>query len=258
MKTSRLAVAALGAMTLATAPCLAQAQQASTATAAADRSAQKPAEAAHDPIDIRRWDTAALRGGHSAERLLDTTVRGEDGRQLGEVENFLVDKQGRITGIIVESQGFLEVGDTHFLVPWKQVEMGPNLSYVKVPVNERNLPDFSLFNDDESIYKPGAIYRGNELLGEFVRLKEGAPYGYIYDVIFSDDGRIQSIIVSPDRRYGYGYYAFPYYYGMYHPGLGYYDMPYARSDLSALKPFDYAALGIAGDDSVAPAKTSQR
>lgn len=202
---------------------------------------------ASDPIDIKLWDASSLRGGHSAERLLDTEVRGENDKQLGEVEDFLVDKEGRITGVVVESQGFMDIGDTHFFVPWKQVKMGPNLSYVQVPVNERNLPDFSLFNNDESITGPGTVARGEALLGEFVRLKGGVPYGYVDDVIFSSDGRIQSILVSPDRRYGYGVYAYPFAYGAYRPGLGYYDMPYGRDDISALKPFDYSALGIAAD-----------
>lgn len=245
MKYSSYTLAVLGACALGTLPALAPAQTtAPTATTAA-----QPAVAG-DPIDIRRWDVNTLRGGYSAERLLDTTVRGENNRKLGEVENFLVDKEGRITGIIVESQGILEVGDTHFFVPWKQVELGANLSYVQVPVNERTLPDFSLFNNDESIYKPGTVFRGNALIGEFVRLKGGVPYGYIDDVIFSAEGRIQSIIVSPDRRYGYGTYAYPFSYGWYRPGSGYYDMPYATTDISALKPFDYKGLGIAADVNV--------
>lgn len=85
--------------------------------------------------------------------------------------NFLVDKQGVITGIIVESQGVFEVGDTHFFVPWKQGELGPNLSCVKVPVNERSLPDFTLFNDDESYDMPYTLHARRHLGTEAVRLR---------------------------------------------------------------------------------------
>jgi sporulation protein YlmC with PRC-barrel domain len=233
-----IAALSLGLM----APMAAQAA-AHTAGARTPATTEKTANPARDPIDIRRWDMAPLRGGYSAERLLDTTVRGENGKDLGEVENFLVNKEGRITGIIVESQGFLDIGDTHFFVPWKQVKLGHKLTYVQVPVNERTLPDFSLFSNDESIYKPGDVYRGNELLGEFIRLKDGVPYGYVDDIVFSSNGQIQAIVARPDRRYGYGAYAYPYY-GM-SRGLGYYNMPYGRTDISGLRPFDYSALGIA-------------
>lgn len=47
---------------------------------------QSTQQAGRDPIDIRLRDLGALRGGYSAERLLDTTARGEDGKKLGEVE----------------------------------------------------------------------------------------------------------------------------------------------------------------------------
>lgn len=245
MKLTKHAFAALGAVALGTTPALAQADAKTPATpqSATAQGAMKAQQGKNDPIDVRRWDLTGLKGGHSGERLLGTEVRGEDAKQLGEVANFLVNKQGNITGIIVESQGFMEVGDTHFFVPWKQVKLGANLDHVTVPVKEATLPNFSLLNDDESIYKPGVTYRGNELLNEFVRLQGEVPYGYVDDVVFNDAGRIQALIVSPDRRYGYGVYAYPYF-GYYSPSLGYYDMPYGRNDIEGLKPFDYSALGI--------------
>lgn len=252
MKKSILACAVLGAAL--TAPAFVQAQQSTqkpNEQQAQKQNAQPAQKTAPDPIDIRLWDLSALRGGYSAERLLDTTARGKDGEKLGEVENFLVDREGRITGVIIESQGVLEVGDTHFFVPWKQVELGPALAWVQVPVEEDTLDDFSLFNDDESIYKPGVVVRGNELLNEFVRLKGGVPYGYVDDVVFDKSGSIQAIVVTPDVRYGYGLYGFPYYYGAYDPAIGYYDLPYDRDDVAALEPFDYSSLGIEPDEQLA-------
>ncbi len=211
----------------------------------APQSTAPSTSAATDPIDIK------LRGGLSAERLLDTQARGADGKKLDEVENFLGDTVGKITGVIIESQGFFEVGDTHLFVPWKQVEVGPNLDYVQVPVNESTLPNFSLFNNDEYIAKGAGVLRGSQLMNDWVRLRQGAVYCYGDDVIFTADGQIQAIVVSPDMRYGYGLYAYPYSYGTYRSGLGYYGLPYARSDIAKLKPFDYSALDIANDSTVA-------
>ena len=55
------------------------------------------------------------------------------------------------------------------------------------------------------------------------------------------DGQIAAVVVSPDVRWrSPGLYAYPYYgYGYgWHPGLGYYDLPYDRQETSSVKPFD--------------------
>jgi hypothetical protein len=67
-------------------------------------------------VDITTWDTEYLYQGWSAEELLDEEVYGETGEVIGEVEDFIVDENGKIVKVVVEGGGFLDIGDSHVAV----------------------------------------------------------------------------------------------------------------------------------------------
>jgi sporulation protein YlmC with PRC-barrel domain len=199
-------------------------------------------------IDITTWDQAALYKGWSAEALLDTKVLGENGEEVGEVENIVVGPDGKVQKIIVESGGFLDIGDTHLSVAWDQAEIGPQIETVTVPVNKENVADFSLFGDDNVSTSGPRAWRVTELIDDYVTLQGGEGYGYVDDAIFDEEGQLQAVVVTPDVARGTpGYYAYPYAsssYGGYEydPGLDVYELPYARDQVMGLEPFDYEVL----------------
>ena len=171
--------------------------------------------------------------------MTDTPVYGETGEDIGEVSNIFVGPDDQIQSIVVEAGGFLDIGDTHFRVPWDQVDLTAGTEGVQVPVNEDNVEDFDLFGDE-----PGTgprSWRVSEVIGDYVRLEDGVNYGIVDDLIFDDAGELQSIVVNPSIGYGVGgYYAYPWYgydYG-FDPGADYYDLPYARDDIAGLEPLD--------------------
>jgi sporulation protein YlmC with PRC-barrel domain len=201
---------------------------------------------AADVVDLEMWNAEDLHDGWRASSMTDVAVYGEDGEDIGEVANIIVGPDDQVQSIIVEAGGLFDIGDTHFRVPWDQVDLTPGAEGVQVPVNEDNVDDFDLFGDE-----PGAgprSWRVSEVMGDYVRLEDGVNYGIVDDLIFDDGGKLKSIVVNPSVGYGVGgYYAYPWYgydYG-FDPGQDFYDLPYGRDDVAAYEPFDY---GVYDDD----------
>lgn len=216
-----------------------------------------------DVVPLADWDYEGLYAeGWSAENLIDTEVRGVTGDAIGEVENILIGPDNRILSIIAEIGGFIDIGDTHVNVPWDEVEIGPGMEYVRVPVDDDNIGQYTLFGNIEALTAPVAagevvaaevdvattmrVWRATELIDDYVRLAEGYNYGYVEDLIFDQAGTLQAVVVTPDVGYGIGGpYAYPWYgyrYG-YEPGLDYYELPYGRDEIAGMEPFEYGELG---------------
>ncbi|MFN7103211.1 MAG: PRC-barrel domain-containing protein [Pseudorhizobium sp.] len=229
-------------------------------------------------IPLNEWDAEALyQSAWSAEALFDRQVFGENGEEIGEVEDLIVGSNGELLALIAEVGGFWDIGDTHVSVPWDQVAFRQDGS-VTLPVTEENADDFSVLaiptqeqvsqnivsNLDDEELGPRA-WRASELIGDIARIRgdEGnmagqqtgqaqgtavAPdrqmayqgYGYVNDLIF-DNGRIVAAVVDRDAGYGTrGRFAYPFYgYGYgWAPGSRYYDMPYSRDEATAIEPFN--------------------
>jgi len=220
------------------------------------------ASAASDKIDITTWDQAKLYEGWTAEQLFDTEVRGASQEDIGEIENIVVNADGQATKVIIEAGGVFDIGDTHFAVPWDQVEFGPDLDWVQVPVDEDTVDEFSLFDDDEVTTGPRA-WKASELINDYVTLQGGERYGMVDDLVFSQDGQLEAVIVYPDVGYGVGVgrpYAYPFY-GYergFEPGAGTYDLPYAANEINELGPFDYKLFQGSAMGTETPASADQQ
>lgn len=78
-----------------------------------------------------------------------------------------------------------------------------------------------------------------DLIDDYVLLQNDTGYGYVTDLTFNPEGKLQSVVVNasnPDL--GYGYYAYPWYgFGYdigWDPGLDYYVLPYTDRDLAGI------------------------
>jgi sporulation protein YlmC with PRC-barrel domain len=203
-------------------------------------------QSAQDKIDLTTWSQKDLYQGWTLDQLMDTAVYGTQGEDIGEIENLVINADGKITKVIVEAGGFLDIGDTHFAVPWDEVQMSTDngLQSVTVPVDEDNVANFSLF-DDDTISTGERAWKASELLNDYVTLEEGLGYGMVRDLIFSRDGQIEAVVVYPDVTYGMGRpYAYPYYgYNRgFDPGADTYALPYTQSEVAELGPFDYSSF----------------
>ena len=204
--------------------------------------------ATEEVIDLSDWDVKGLYDGWSANRLIDVEARGVNGEEMGEVHDILVDSEGKLAALIIETGGFLDVGDSHVRVRWDEVKIAPGMEAVEVPLTEDNLESFSLF-DGERVYQGPREWRVSNLIGDYATLTDVGHYGWVRDVVFLD-GKLEAVLVQPDVRhrgiYGVSPYAYPYYgYGAttnWDPGLDVYALPYSGDEVKNLPPFDYQKI----------------
>lgn len=194
-------------------------------------------------VDITTWDTENLYKGWSAEELLDEEVYGETGEVIGEVEDFIVGPDGNILTVVIEGGGFLDIGDSHVAVPWDQVRRVGTAS-ITVPLTDDNLDQYGLFAGVDDVTTQPQNWRLRNLIGDYLTLEGGGGYGYVQDVIFSQDGKIEAVVAEPAYGYGYGRapLAFPYYGAGYDPYQAYYATPYTQAQLKDVSPFNYGRL----------------
>ena len=197
-----------------------------------------------DKIDIVSWAQEDLyTDGWTAEQLFDQDDYGETGEEAGEVEDLIIGPDGALKAVIVEAGGFIDIGDTHYRVPWEDVKLTPDLEGIQVPVTAENIEEYSVFPEDQ---EPAAErgFRASELMNDYVSLADYPGYGIVQDLVFQN-GELTAVVVYPSAGYGvYGPYAYPwrgYGYG-WEPGAEYYDLPYTREEIAELGPFDYDRL----------------
>ena len=235
-------------------------------------------------VSLDEWQYDDLYAqGWSAENFIgEMEVYDEAGEEIGDVEDLIVDPEGKLLSVVAEVGGVWDMGDTHVSVPWEQVTFNGARDGVVVPVTEENVDEFDAFAfsglqgsqlgeqvsmgvDDADF--TGRAFRLSELIGDYARLKgeqvqadadaEGVVaeevqpigamenYGYVSDVIIKD-GRIAATVVDAASTYGPGYYAYPYFgYGYdrnWEPGAEYYDLPYSDEEVGELDEFEYGEV----------------
>ncbi len=199
-----------------------------------------------EPIDIvNDWNYDDLYDrGFSAEEFIGAEVY-DDGEEVGEVEDLVLVSGEGITGMIIETGGFLDIGDSHILYPFDEAQ-DFSLDEVEVSIDVNAIEDYSVFPavEDESL--EGQQTRVSHLIGDYAYLEGGMPYGLVDDIIIDQDGQVLAVIVQPDVSTGYGgYYAWPYY-GV-ESGVDYYEVPHTMDEVTDLDTFDYEALDAEPD-----------
>jgi len=127
------------------------------------------------------------------EKIIGSKVINGKGETLGKIENLVVDiDTGRIVYAVLDSGGFLGIGDKLFPVPWESLAALPSEGIFflnrskeqmqKAPAfDKKNLPDMADMHWGEGIFKhygvPGYEHRGSMGYG----YEYGYPgYGYRY------------------------------------------------------------------------------
>lgn len=62
----------------------------------------------------------------NAQPLVGQRVLGENGEEIGEVENILIDARGRPTHVILETDGLLGLGGRRVALPYDQIDVLQN------------------------------------------------------------------------------------------------------------------------------------
>lgn len=208
-------------------------------------------------ILMRDWGYDRIYGeGWSARNLLDdASVYGPDGDEMGSVENLIIDRNGKLLGIVAEVGGFIDIGDTHVFVPWDQVQLSDELKRVTLPVTEENIESYSMSPDgylqksetgarrvvDDDLSSGQRIWKASDLLGDEAVLNGMVGYGHVDDLVFTSDARLHAVVVNSYAGFRGNYRAFPFYgypYG-WAPWYPAYHLGYDRDDVVNLQVLDY-------------------
>jgi len=76
----------------------------------------------------------------ASDKVEGTRVFSRDGRALGRIENFMVDKRrGHVEYAVLSFGGLLGVGHRHYPLPWNQLTYDERLGGYRVDITERDL-----------------------------------------------------------------------------------------------------------------------
>ena len=216
--------------------------------------------------DLRSWDASQLyRDGWSADQMIGTQVLGPGGEEIGEVKDIFVGAGDRISRVVVEVGGWLELGDQHIGVPWKDIEIGSSMEWIRIP-SLREIEDgtYSLHGrvpQGEDVAAGAGAWRVNELIGDHASAGNVARYGIVSDVVFDRHGRAKGVVINrAGGAWGApGWYAYPWY-G--YTASGTYRLPFGRDEVGSYGRFDYVQFArqsdIAAERTQQPARQSQR
>ena len=202
------------------------------------------------PVALSSWNYERLYAmeGIRGEAMLDADAYGADGEEVGDVENVWI-RDNRIIALTVETDGFLDIGDTHVIVPFDEISFEGDR--IVTPLTEENAGDRDAWSemavieetldaiervDDGGAVAAGDVYRLTDVMDDYA-LAEGVGRGYIDDVLFSREGALEAVVYVGAA----GYRAAPYYgpeHG-YDPFRSTYPLRHDAEEIEGLEPFDY-------------------
>ncbi|WP_375262669.1 PRC-barrel domain-containing protein [Palleronia sp.] len=102
-------------------------------------------------IDLAEWNAEDVyTRGVSAERYLDDMeVYGQNGDEIGDVEDLMIDPDGQVIALIAEVGGFWDIGDTHVSIPFDQVQVAEDGEGIIVSITEETVDEYGFFGDAE-------------------------------------------------------------------------------------------------------------
>jgi sporulation protein YlmC with PRC-barrel domain len=124
------------------------------------------AEVKSKPIEPRSGKMD-LQEGYRVSRIIDHTVRNDRGEELGEVDDLIMSRNGKIKKVILSVGGFLGVGFRLVAVSFKSLQMGEKGDIV-YKITKQQLE-----------YNPGYYYPLYPPYPPYPRPPYGKPYGRI-------------------------------------------------------------------------------
>jgi sporulation protein YlmC with PRC-barrel domain len=206
------------------------------------------------PLSEWNYDEVYQKGKFLASGLMGNDAIGKNGDDIGDITNAVLNEQDKIIAVIAEVGGFWDIGDTHVIVPWEQVQLSEE--GVQVPVNQDNVEQYQLYGENSAVKKQAfqqkaaiaddaetgqRTWKLSELVNDYSNLQGGAGYGYVDNAVFSEDGKLLAVLVMASGGYGPGTMAYPFYgysYG-WQPGFSSYQLPYSEQDVSEMTAFDF-------------------
>lgn len=190
-------------------------------------------------------ESKAIYDGWRARQLMGSSALAKaDGRAIGQVGDIIVDADGRIAALIVQGGGPLQLPDFVYRVPWQEVDLTPGKPGVVLDLSDAKRPRYGLFPGTENVPTLPREFRITEVIGDYARLQTGHGYGYVTDVIFTQDARLAAVLVtrtSPAGASAAATVAFPFpgVQSRWDPSASYFGLPHVTAEQA-----DKAAVAI--------------
>jgi sporulation protein YlmC with PRC-barrel domain len=130
--------------------------------------------------DMQEGEAILSQKGFRASKIIDHTVKNGQGEELGEVDDFIMSRNGKIKKVVLSVGGFLGIGDRLVAVPFRSLQItGGDIFYKITREQLEKHPAFS-FKDEglyEYYYDPAPPYGS---LGLRPRGVYHPPYGQPY------------------------------------------------------------------------------
>jgi sporulation protein YlmC with PRC-barrel domain len=157
----------------------------------------------------RAGSTNALNGNFYASNLIGMGVRNNAGRDVGEIEDLLVDvDSGNVRAAIVSFGGIADMGDKLYRYPLSSFTERPNSDALILDVNDDSVRKANGFDrsnwnfgtsGNNSTYRQG-VWQASRLLGRDIEDRNDDHLGEIKDLLIDGhSGRVQSVIMRYDR-----------------------------------------------------------
>jgi sporulation protein YlmC with PRC-barrel domain len=84
-------------------------------------------------------------------------VRDRNGKIIGEIDQLIIDRSGRITHVVLGTGGVLGFGETHYVVPWSAVHIAKGRDYARLDAAKSQLKsEFAAFEPTKSSHGSGS------------------------------------------------------------------------------------------------------
>jgi sporulation protein YlmC with PRC-barrel domain len=102
------------------------------------RPADKPARDAARETQTPAGKHAGL---HETADIIGTRIKNSQGKDLGEVDELLIDRSGKVSHVVIGVGGLAGVGEKNVVVPWSDLKFAPGTAGNKhaITMNEARL-----------------------------------------------------------------------------------------------------------------------
>jgi sporulation protein YlmC with PRC-barrel domain len=122
---------------------------------------------------IEQKERMFLQEGFRASKIIDQTVKNARGEDLGEVDDLIMSRNGKVKKVVLSVGGFLGIGDRLVAVPFKSLQIG-EMGDIVYDVTKQQLENHPIFSyRNEGLY--GYYYAPQPPYGE-LRLRPGGRY----------------------------------------------------------------------------------
>ncbi len=137
-----------------------------------------------------------------ASELLGKEVASTRGKELGKVEDLIIDPKGGIPHVILSFGGTANLGDKLFVFPVNAFERDANRDRIVIDAERYQLSESRGFDRSNWPFDP-PLRRASELRGANVRDRAGKPAGEIEDLVVNlGTGKVKEVVFAQDGRKG--------------------------------------------------------